>query len=80
MMSRSVLMDARTGEVTVTEYDDGIPEPTPDEIIAEQRANRQAAYRLSSDPLFFKWQAGEAEREEWEAARDAVRARYPYPE
>ena len=43
-------------------------------------ANRQAAYTQEADPLFFKWQAGEGTKEEWEAKREEIRARYPYPE
>ena len=80
MMAQSILKDARTGEVTVAEYDDGVPEPTKEEIEKRQRNMRQSAYRAEADPLFFKWQAGEADREEWEAARAAIRARHPYPE
>ena len=46
----------------------------------EQEANRQAAFAREADPLYFKWQAGEATEAEWIAAREAIRARYPYPE
>lgn len=46
---------------------------------AEQEANRQAAYTAEADPLFFKWQAGEATEEEWLAKRQEIRDRYPYP-
>jgi hypothetical protein len=38
---------------------------------------RQAAYATESDPLFFKWQAGEATEAQWKAKRDEIRARYP---
>jgi len=41
---------------------------------------RAAAYRETADPLFFKYQSGEATEEEWQAARQAVREMYPYPE
>lgn len=48
------------------------PEPilsTPEEIAAEQAAiceqNRLDAYRNESDPLFFKWQRGEIEKQVW---------------
>ena len=41
---------------------------------------RQAAYQKTADPLFFKYQAGEATKEEWLAARAAVDAANPYPE
>jgi len=52
------------------------PAPTQ----AEQQALRQAAYTSEADPLFFKWQAGEATKEEWEAKRQEIRGRFPYPE
>lgn len=45
----------------------------------EQEAKRQAAYTAEADPLFFKWQAGEATEEEWKAKRQEIRDRYPYP-
>ena len=39
--------------------------------------NRRAAYTTESDPLFFKWQAGETTQEEWQAKRNEIKARYP---
>ena len=45
--------------------------------VAEAQANRKAAYMAESDPLFFKWQAGEATEEEWLAKRAEIRARFP---
>lgn len=41
---------------------------------------RRAAYQLAADPLFFKYQAGEATEQEWLDARAAVVAANPYPE
>lgn len=41
---------------------------------------RAAAYQKEADPLFFKWQAGEATEAEWLAKREEIRARFPYPE
>lgn len=38
---------------------------------------RKAAYQETSDPVFFQWQSGEATKEEWLAAREAVRNSYP---
>jgi hypothetical protein len=56
----------------------------PAKITAQQlsqaESNRQAAYTQEADPLFFKWQAGEATKAEWEAKRAEIRARYPYPD
>ena len=47
---------------------------------AEQiEALRKTAYREESDPLFFKWQRGEATEAEWIAAVNAIKARYPEP-
>jgi hypothetical protein len=42
--------------------------------------SRQAAFRDEADPLFFKYQAGEATREQWESVREEIRQRFPYPE
>ena len=53
-------------------------------LIAEQplkeaQAARATAYISESDPLFFKYQAGEIAKEDWLAKRDEIRARYPDP-
>lgn len=47
------------------------PEPIPNEEL------RKAAYREESDPLFFKYQRGEATQEEWLAKIAEIKARYP---
>lgn len=64
--------------------------PSPEEILAEyarleaeapvQRIKdlRRAAYSVEADPLFFKWQAGEVTKEEWETARETVKTKHPY--
>lgn len=46
---------------------------------ADQEEKRHAAYTAEADPLFFKWQAGEASEAEWKAKRQEIRDRYPYP-
>ena len=58
------------------------PEETPpnDDAIAIVEAARRLAYQQYADPLFFKWQAGEATEEEWRAAREDVRKQNPMPE
>lgn len=48
--------------------------------VAQVEAARRIAYQQDADPLFFKWQAGEATEEEWRAARVAVRTSNPMPE
>lgn len=42
------------------------------------KQDRQRAYANESDPVFFKAQRGEATMQEWQAAVDAVKARFPY--
>ena len=66
-----------------------IPQPSDAEIEAEvarlqalepiriAESNRRAAYQAEADPLFFKWQAGEATQAEWQAKRDEIRQRFP---
>ena len=46
-------------------------------LYAEQEANRKLAFVSEADPLFFRWQAGEATQEEWLAKRQEIRDRYP---
>jgi hypothetical protein len=46
---------------------------------SEQESLRQSAYTQEADPLFFKWQAGEATQKQWLAKREEIRLRYPYP-
>jgi hypothetical protein len=36
-----------------------------DEVNAIHESNRKEAYKEESDPLFFKWQRGEATQQEW---------------
>ena len=55
------------------------------EEIAQNKAEKQKAveaarlrgYQTVSDPLFFKWQLGQATEQEWIAARDLVKGLYP---
>jgi hypothetical protein len=54
--------------------------PTPEEITANLKRQRANAYRVESDPLFFKWQAGEETESVWTSKRAEIRARFPYPE
>lgn len=56
------------------------PEPTPltpEQVAAAVASARQSAYRDESDPLFFKWQRGEATKEEWLDKVAEIKARYP---
>jgi hypothetical protein len=53
------------------------PEPADPPPLPDMIALRKAAYIAESDPLFFKWQRGEATREEWLAKIAEIQARYP---
>ena len=56
------------------------PDPAIALAQAEQEAKRQSVYTAEADPLFFKWQAGEATEVEWLAKREEIRTRFPYPD
>lgn len=80
----------RGDEYTGIDWRDGTLKPTQAELdalwpstqiaIANKTVeqNRVNAYRNESDPLFFKWQRGEATEQEWKDAVAAIQARYPY--
>lgn len=84
-ITQDALKNHPTGTVEV-----GLP-PTPNhtfdglgwvEIVPTQRTSkevdelRKTAYLYESDPIFFKWQRGEATKEEWLAKIDEIKARY----
>lgn len=65
-----------------------LPDPPPSQAAIDAVTEaRRVAYAAESDHLFMSWQAAAAEdasdqdarRLAWLAARDAVRARLPYP-
>lgn len=78
-----VIYDATTGEKTIRPY-------TAEEIAAiekaaiptleQQQAARALAYKNESDPVFFRWQRGEATEQEWLDKIEEIKLRYPYPE
>lgn len=82
--------DGDPAEIILWENDE--PQPTDAEILAASsegayhremaqiKQTRQSAYQQTADPLFFKWQAGEATEQEWLDARSAVVEANPYPE
>jgi hypothetical protein len=48
------------------------------EALAQQKdEQRKAAYQNEADPLFFKWQRGEATEQEWLDKIAEIKARYP---
>ena len=56
------------------------PEAVYDRAYAQVQHQRQSAYQIEADPLFFKWQAGEGTEADWLAKRAEIAERYPYPE
>lgn len=64
---------------TEAECDDALPAILLDEERRQVAANRQAAYAAESDPLFFRWQRGEATEADWLAKVAEIRNRYPEP-
>ena len=48
------------------------------EPIKATKANRAIAYQSESDPLFMKYQRGEATEGEWVAKVEEIKSRYPY--
>lgn len=56
------------------------PEPVPptdEEIAVAVTSARGNAYRNESDPIFFKFQRGEATQEEWLAKVEEIKLRFP---
>jgi hypothetical protein len=72
-------------------WESDTPKPTQEELdamwsevqyenqcaIVDQQ--RLIAYEKQSDPIFFKWQRGDATEQEWLDAVQAVKDQYPYP-
>jgi hypothetical protein len=46
------------------------------ELVKEQR---QKAYMIESDPIFFEYQRGEATEQAWKDKIAEIQTRYPYP-
>lgn len=45
---------------------------------SSQRKKREATYTVESDPVFFKWQRGEATQQQWLDKIEEIKLRYPY--
>jgi hypothetical protein len=56
------------------------PEPADLPPAPDVKELRHAAYVAESDPIFFKYQRGEATKEEWIAKVEEIKARYPEDE
>ena len=48
--------------------------------LEQVETNRRNAYRNESDPLFLKWQRGDATEQEWLDKIEEIKERFPKPE
>lgn len=64
---------------TQAELDALWPQVDYDNQCATVEQSRLTAYEKQSDPLFFKWQRGDATELEWREAVAKVKAENPYP-
>lgn len=68
-----------TTKPTQAELDALWPQVNYDNQVAAVEVARLTAYEQQSDPLYFKWQRGDATEAEWRAAVAKVKADNPYP-
>lgn len=68
-----------TSQPTQAELDAAWPQVDHANQCAIVEAARLTAYEQQSDPLYFKWQRGDATEAEWRAAVAKVKADNPYP-
>lgn len=52
------------------------PDPLPP-IEPDNTELRKIAYQNEADPIFFKWQRGEATQQDWLAKIEEIKQRYP---
>lgn len=64
---------------TQAELDALWPQVQYETQVAQVEAARLTAYEKESDPIFFKWQRGDATEAEWREAVAKVKAENPYP-
>ena len=55
-----------------------VPAPSAEQLLNSMRLSRQLAYQEEADPLFFKYQRGEATIDEWKHKIQEIKFRYPY--
>lgn len=67
-------------EKALQEYRDKWVVENPDHEKQLVKEMRRQFYSRDADPLFFKWQAGEATEQDWLDARKQVVENNPYPD
>lgn len=68
----------KTPKPSLKEIEEAWKEFYQEKVKKEQEQLRQEAYRNESDPIFFKYQRGEAEKQEWLDKIQEIKDRYPY--
>jgi len=68
-----------TSKPTQAELDDAWPAVQQARQQATVDALRHAAYVAESDPIFFKWQRGEATEQDWLDKVAEIQVRHPDP-
>ena len=68
-----------TPKPTQAELDALWPQVQYETQVAAVEQARLTAYEQQSDPVFFKWQRGDATEAEWREAVAKVKAENPYP-
>ena len=68
-----------TPKPTQAELDALWPQVQYENQVAAVEQARLVAYEQQSDPIFFKWQRGDATELEWREAVAKVKAENPYP-
>ena len=68
-----------TPKPTQAELDALWPQVQYENQVAVVEQARLVAYEQQSDPVFFKWQRGDATEVEWREAVAKVKAENPYP-
>jgi hypothetical protein len=63
---------------TKAELDAAWPQVQWDAQYAQAQQARHAAYVAEADPVFFRWQRGQATEQDWLAAVAAVDTAHPY--
>lgn len=70
---------SETPKPTQAELDALWPQVEYEKQVAVVEAARLVAYEQQADPLYFKWQRGDATEAEWLDAVAKVKADNPYP-
>jgi hypothetical protein len=75
----SLIWESENPKPTQAELDALWPQVQYETQVAAVEAARLTAYEQQSDPVFFKWQRGDATELEWREAVAKVKAENPYP-